>query len=258
MAHVPRVTHVGGPTTLVEVDGWRLLTDPTFDPPGERYRFGWGISSVKLAGPAVAAADLLPIDAILLTHDHHGDNLDAAGRALLAEVPTVLTTVAGARRLGSATGLAPWSEVVLEADGKPPLRVTATPCRHGPPLSRPVVGEVTGFALHATTGVTWITGDTVLYPALREVATRLTVDTTVLHLGGVQFPRTGPLRYTMTGADAVELISLVRPRAVVPVHYEGWAHFHEGRAGVEKALASAPADVRDLFRWLTPGEPAEV
>ncbi len=53
-----RFTHVGGPTLLVEVAGWRLLTDPTFDPPGRHYAFGWGTSSTKLAGPAVAADDL--------------------------------------------------------------------------------------------------------------------------------------------------------------------------------------------------------
>ena len=78
-----RITHIGGPTTLIEAAGWRLLTDPTFDPPGRRYRFGWGTSSRKVAGPAVAAADVGPVDAVLLTHDHHGDNLDDAGRALL-------------------------------------------------------------------------------------------------------------------------------------------------------------------------------
>ena len=71
-----RITHIGGPTALIEIGGWRLLTDPTFDPPGRRYSFGWGTSSRKLAGPAIAAADLPPIDAVLLTHEHHGDNLD--------------------------------------------------------------------------------------------------------------------------------------------------------------------------------------
>ena len=40
-----RLTHIGGPTVLIEVDGWRLLTDPTFDAPGRRYGFGWGPSS---------------------------------------------------------------------------------------------------------------------------------------------------------------------------------------------------------------------
>ena len=49
-----RITHIGGPTALIEIGGWRLLTDPTFDPPGRRYFFGWGTMSRKLSGPAVA------------------------------------------------------------------------------------------------------------------------------------------------------------------------------------------------------------
>jgi L-ascorbate metabolism protein UlaG (beta-lactamase superfamily) len=28
-----RITYIGGPTALIEVGEWRLLTDPTFDPP---------------------------------------------------------------------------------------------------------------------------------------------------------------------------------------------------------------------------------
>ena len=44
----------------------------------------------------------------------------------------------------------------------------------------------------------WISGDTVLYDGVREVAHRLTVDTAILHLGGVKFPVSGPLRYTIT------------------------------------------------------------
>jgi L-ascorbate metabolism protein UlaG (beta-lactamase superfamily) len=89
----------------------------------------------------MAAADLAPIDAVLLSHDHHGDNLDAAGRALLPSAGAVVTTAPGARRLGlGARGLAPWGTTVLEAPDRPPIRVTATPARHGPPLSRPLAG----------------------------------------------------------------------------------------------------------------------
>ena len=62
-----RVTHIGGPTVLIEIGGWRLLTDPTFDPPGKRYNFGWGTSSRKLAGPALSASEVGPIDAVLLS-----------------------------------------------------------------------------------------------------------------------------------------------------------------------------------------------
>src|SRR3954469_7696438 len=94
------LTHIGGPTVLIQVGGWRLLTDPTFDPPGAKYNFGWGTGSVKLAGPAVAAAELGRLDAVLLTHDHHDDNLDPAGRALLTAAGSVVTTVSGSRRIG--------------------------------------------------------------------------------------------------------------------------------------------------------------
>lgn len=257
-----RLTHIGGPTVLVEVGGWRLLTDPTFDPPGERYHFGWGTASTKLAGPAVSPGDLGPIDAVLLTHDHHADNLDRAGRALLADVPVVVTTVAGAGRLGGgAIGLAPWATTRLEAAGKPAIDVVATPCRHGPPLSRPIVGDVVGFALTwpgQMGGALWVSGDTVLHRDLWEVPERLDVGVALLHLGGVQFPVTGPLRYTMTIAEAVELCTRLRPRVAIPVHYEGWSHFRQGREPVEKALASAPTPIRDAFHFLPIGTPTEV
>ena len=89
-----RLTHIGGPTVLIELDGWRLLTDPTFDPAGGAYRFGWGTGSRKLAGPSIPASALGRIDAVLLTHEHHEDNLDAAGRALLPQAGTVVTKIA--------------------------------------------------------------------------------------------------------------------------------------------------------------------
>jgi hypothetical protein len=39
---------------------------------------------MKITGPAVAAEEIGPIDAVLLSHDQHGDNLDRSGRALRA------------------------------------------------------------------------------------------------------------------------------------------------------------------------------
>ncbi len=257
-----RLTHIGGPTVLIEIDGWRLLTDPTFDSPGRSYAFGWGTGSRKLAGPAIPADEIGPIDLVLLTHDHHDDNLDVAGRALLPSAGGVVTTVAGARRLGGrARGLAPWGSTVFTAAGRPELEVTATPCRHGPPLSKPLAGDVVGFALRwegQRDGVLWISGDTVLYDGVREVADRLEVDVALLHLGGVRFPITGPVHYTMTGGDAVELYELLKPRVTIPVHYEGWAHFHEGRRQIEEAFARASEEFRDSLQWLPLGRSAEV
>ena len=252
-----KLTHIGGPTVLIEFAGWRLLTDPTFDPAGGKYRFGWGTGSTKLTEPSIAAGEIGPIDAVLLSHDHHDDNLDAAGRALLPQAGTVITTEAGARRLGgNARGLAPWASTELSAEGKPRIEVTATPCRHGPPLSRPLVGDVVGFALRwegQEHGVLWISGDTVLYDGVREVADRIDVGTALVHLGGVRFPVTGPLRYTMTAGEAIELLGALRPETAIPIHYEGWRHFRQGREQVEAEFAKAPADLLDSIRWLSLG-----
>jgi L-ascorbate metabolism protein UlaG (beta-lactamase superfamily) len=246
-----RITHIGGPTALIEIGGLRLLTDPTFDGPGRRYSFGWGSSSRKLAGPAVPAGELGPLDAILLTHDHHADNLDAAGRALLPSAGVVITTAPGARRLGGgARGLEPWETVRLG-----PIEIVATPCRHGPRPLKPVFGDVIGFALRHEGRTIWISGDTVLYDGVRSVAERLDVDVAIVYLGGVRFPVTGPLRYTLTAREAIELCRLIRPRTVVPIHYEGWSHFREGRAAIERELAAAP-DVP--VRWLPIGEAVEL
>lgn len=96
------------------------------------------------------------------------------------------------------------------------------------------------------------------FDGVRQVADLVEVDIAVLHLGGVRFPVTGPVRYTMTGADAVELCGLLRPRVAVPVHHEGWSHFREGRGAVERRIARAPDDVGRLFRWLPPGVGVEL
>jgi L-ascorbate metabolism protein UlaG (beta-lactamase superfamily) len=115
---------------------------------------------------------------------------------------------------------------------------------------------VIGFALRwegQRHGVLWISGDTVLFGGVREVPGRFRVGTALLHLGGVQFPVTGPIRYTMTAADAVELCELLHARTVLPIHYEGWKHFREGRSAIEDAFSAASAEVRASVRWLPLG-----
>jgi L-ascorbate metabolism protein UlaG (beta-lactamase superfamily) len=252
------ITYVGGPTALLEIGPWRILTDPTFDPAGKRYHFGWGALSRKLQGPAVEFDDLAPIDAVLLSHDGHQDNLDARGRELLPRMGTIVTTEPGARRLGAgARGLAPWATTALEAPGRPAIEIRATPCRHGPPGSRPIAGAVIGFALRwegQEHGALWISGDTVLYDGVREVAQRVDVGTAVVHLGGVTFWwLSGPLRYTMNAQEAVELCGLLDPRTIVPIHYEGWKHFQQDRGAAERIFGASP--LADRVRWLAAGKP---
>lgn len=256
------LTHIGGPTTIIEVDGWRILTDPTFDAPGRTYQFGWGTSSRKTTGPAIPASEIGPIDAVLLTHDHHADNLDDTGRTLLPSASVVLTTTSGADRIGqNARGLRNWDTTELTHPDKPVITVTATPCRHGPAGSHTIVGDVIGFALTwdgQQHGALWISGDTVLYRGVREVARRIAVGTAIVHLGCVRFPLTGPIKYTMDADDALELLKDFRVRNVIPVHYEGWSHFAQGRRSVEAHWTNATSAVRHRVVWPTIGQPVDL
>jgi L-ascorbate metabolism protein UlaG (beta-lactamase superfamily) len=252
-----RLLHVGGPTVMIEVGGWRLLTDPTFDPPGRRYAFGWGTWSEKQVGPAVAADLLPPIDAVLLSHDQHADNLDAAGRLMLAQVPRVVTTPAAARRLGNhAVGLSPGEVTWLERPGCATLEIMATPCRHGNFILHWLAGPVTGFLLRwqgQRHGGVWITGDTVLSRRVRRFASTPGIGTVLAHLGGVRFGSTGPFRYTMRARDLATLAGLTNARTIVPVHTEGWSHF-ESAEHLGEVLSLLGSATRAVVYSVAPGE----
>ena len=202
----PQATYVGGPTALIVLGGLRLLTDPTFDPAGSAYTTPV-YTLHKTQDPAIRAEDVEPIDAVLLSHDHHFDNLDHAGRALLARASRVLTTPAGAERIGAnATGLAPWVSVDLPTPDGRRLRVTGTPARHGPAGGDR--GPVTGFVLtfaDAPERSVYVSGDTVWYEGVAEVARRFVVDVAFLFMGAARVREVGPAHLTFSAEDGVEV-----------------------------------------------------
>jgi L-ascorbate metabolism protein UlaG (beta-lactamase superfamily) len=126
-----RVTWLGHSTTLVEIDGRRVLTDPVWS---ER------ISPVPVVGPRrfhaapAAIRELPPLDAVLISHDHY-DHFDVPTVRQLAklDVPFVTSLGVGARL--EELGIAPeriveldwWEEATLPKSG---LQFTATPSQH--------------------------------------------------------------------------------------------------------------------------------
>jgi L-ascorbate metabolism protein UlaG (beta-lactamase superfamily) len=227
-ADMTSLTLVGGPTALIEYAGRRFLTDPTFSEPGAYD----GLD--KTTGPAIPAADLGSIDVVLLSHDHHADNLDPAGRALLPACGRVLTTVAGAARLGgTAEGLAPWDTTTITAPDGTSVTITAVPAVHGPPVpdTETISGPVIGFVLASPGNDTvYVSGDNASLDVVRDVKQRVGhIDAAVLFVGAVQimdFLDGGYL--TLTGDLAAVATTVLGARVVVPVHFEGWTHFTQG------------------------------
>lgn len=245
------ISVLGGPTTVVDVAGRRIVMDPTFDPPGPHAYL------TKTAGPAVTADALGPVDAVLISHDQHPDNLDDAGRRMALAAPLVLTHPGGADRLGPpAVGLAPWLTYELPG-GTGPLVVQAVPAVHGPADgvrddSGHVNCEVTGFVLSGSGVPTvYLSGDNASMEVLRQVAEHVgDVDIAVLFAGAASVPtkeRGRPL--TLTSARAAAAAEILGARLVVPAHVDGWAHFSEGtdefvkafdQAGISGVLGVAP------------------
>jgi L-ascorbate metabolism protein UlaG (beta-lactamase superfamily) len=222
-----RITLIGGPTALIEIDGFRLLTDPTFDPPGD-YQLPH-VKLEKLTGPALSADAIGAVDAVLLSHDQHSDNLDHSGKDFLAKATRVLTTKAGAKRLGNhAEGLAPWATTKLTCGDGRSLTVTATPARHGPAGIEPLSGDVIGFVLtpsDARRRPIYISGDTVWYDGVAEVALRFKAGVVLPFAGAAQ--TRGPFHLTMDTNDTIETARAFPEAVIVPLHTDGWAHFRQ-------------------------------
>jgi L-ascorbate metabolism protein UlaG (beta-lactamase superfamily) len=151
----------------------------------------------------------------------------------------VLTTTAGAERLGgSATGIEPWASVRIERDGDP-VTVTAVPAQHGPDGCEPVTGPVIGFVLEAPgEDKVYVSGDNASLDVVRAIADRLgPVETAVLFAGAVQVPHRFEGAYlTLSSERAAEAAKLLGARAAIPVHFEGWTHFTQGADALRAAF----------------------
>lgn len=228
------ITYIGGPTAVLEYAGKRFITDPTFDAP-QRYPDPDGTALVKTVGPAIPRSELGPIDAVLLSHHAHEDNLDYEGLELIATgIPTLSTRDAATALFGgSVIGFDSWE--THDLDG---ITVTAVPALHGPPGIERLLGEVTGFVLEAPGEPTvYVSGDNASLPLVEQIAGRFPeISIALLFAGAARVPEIDAA-LTLTSADAVRAAQILGASTVVGLHTEDWEHFSESRAELEAAFA---------------------
>lgn len=221
---------VGNATTVLRLGPFTLLTDPNFIRRGQWSYFGQGLASRRLRDPAIGVDELPELDAVVLSH-MHGDHFDRiASRELDRHLP-IATTAHAARRLGrrgfrEPVGLGTWEQFTL-TKGEATLTVTALPGRHAQnalllKVLPPVMGSLLEY--RASSGATplriYQSGDTLVHEDLRRIRERYpTIDVALVHLGGTKV--LGVL-LTMDGKQGAELVEMVRPRHVVPVHYDDY------------------------------------
>jgi L-ascorbate metabolism protein UlaG (beta-lactamase superfamily) len=275
-SHDFSIQYLGTATVLIRVGPFRFITDPAFDPSGTEYDFGpwyspkWWAYSEKSGATALSIDEVGAVNAVLLSHDQHGDNLDHLGRELLtrSSVQAVLTTTYAQDRLArdvdrdairryvlggglalaeKTHGLEPWESCVLTKKGFD-VAITATPALHGPSMT-PMVDEVIGFLLEwknqGTKRTLYISGDTILNDEVRKIPENFAkigvsqIDYALIHVGGVRFPKMwifGEDLFTFDTGQAMEFIKLLKPKNVFLVHHSDWSHFMEDYAATKNAF----------------------
>jgi L-ascorbate metabolism protein UlaG (beta-lactamase superfamily) len=250
---------IGTATLLLRFAGFTILTDPNFLHQGDHIHLGYGLQAVRQTNPAIGINELSPLDAIILSHMHE-DHFDRIATRKLQKNLPIVTTPQAAKALKKkhffrTYPLKTWETLSLEK-GDTLLTITAMPGKHAPgPLSHllpPVMGSMLEFqnARRQTIMRLYITGDTLLYKALKEIPRRYPdIDLAILHLGGTKFYG---LMLTMDAKQGVGAVKLINPHEAIPVHYDDYNIFKSSLEDFQQAVTKAGLTHR--VRYLKRGE----
>ncbi len=227
------VTHFGHSAVQIETGGTTLLVDPF-------------LTGNPHAEGVVTPAELSP-DVLILTHahgDHYGDTEAIVRRAS----PQLVAPFEVTQYVGQKTGHE--NAFGMNVGGGytfPWGRLTITDARHSSSFPDGTYGgPATGFVLQTDDRTVYNTGDTCLFAGMERLAERFPhPDLLMLPIGDV---------FTMGPDEALDVVALVRPKAVLPLHYDT---FPPIRVDVE-AFANRVRALGAACHVPAPGEAFEV
>ena len=254
-----RATWLGHSTVLVEIDGFRFVTDPVWGPRASPTRFA---GPKRFQPVPVPMSDLPKLDAVLVSHDHY-DHLDFTTMRLLRRVNVPIITSLGVGAHLEAFGIAP--DRIVELDWWQTHRVpgtnlsfTAAPSQHfsGRGLKDGNKTLWSSWLVSATKHQVFFSGDTGLTPEFAEIRKRSgPLDLVMLEIGAFH-PAWSNIHLGPENALAAH--QLLGGGNLLPIH---WGTFnlalHAWDAPAEELIAKAGANTRLLMPRLgAPLEPA--
>lgn len=236
-----RVTWLGHSTTLVEIDGVRVLTDPVW---GDFAGPAKGVGPDRWYPPPLPLEELPKLDVVLISHDHY-DHLDTPTIVDLVprDVPFIVPLGVGAHleRWGvppsRITELDWWDETTVGE-----LTITCTPARHA--SGRGLLDQNrtlwAGYALRGAEHRVFFSGDTGLFPAMKTIGERLgPFDLTMIEVGA--YGRGWP-DWHIGPEQAVRAHQWLKGEVLLPIH---WGLFdlagHGWTEPIERTVVAAEA-----------------
>ncbi len=238
-----RATWLGHSTVLLEIDGYRVLTDPVWGPRA---------SPSQLIGPRrfqpvpVALRDLPPVDAIVISHDHY-DHLDYPTIRALRKTSVPFVTSLGVGAHLAAWGIAPdriveldwWESHTLPGTG---LSVTAAPSQHfsGRGLKDRNATLWSSMVIRGPRHAVFFSGDTGLTTEYEVIRARLGPFDLIMLEVGAHHPAWGDIH--LGPENALKAHQLLGGGRFLPVHWGTFAlAMHPWDSPAETLLRLAPA-----------------
>lgn len=251
-----RVTWFGHSSTLIEIGGQRVLTDPMWS---ERVGPVRGVGPTRWFPPLIALDALPPIDAVVISHDHF-DHCDTATLTAMKDWNTRFVVPLGVGAHLEYWGIPAshiveldwWEEATVGA-----LRIVATPARHASGRT-PFDRDATLWASYSLVGSlhrVFFSGDTGLFPAMTEIGTRLgPFDLTLIEVG--QYDAAWP-DWHIGPEQAVVAHTMLRGKRLLPIHWGLLALAYHGWTEPIERVAVAAERARAALLTPKPGQSVE-
>ena len=259
-----RVTWFGHSSSLLELDGVRLLIDPVWD---KRAAPVTWFGPKRFFAPTIALESLPTLDAVLISHDHYDHLGKRTVQALAAQRPGLRwVTSLGVGAELAAFGVAreritelDWTEsVAIEGQGGKTLKLTSVPSRHfsGRSVSNRNETLWAAFVLAGERHTVYYGADSGLWDGFAAIGEEYgPFDLTMLEIGAFN----ELWRDIHLGPDgAMDALAQIGSGLMMPIH---WGLFdlalHGWREPIERVVELAAQQEKALFSP-EPGLPTEV
>ncbi|MCA9772591.1 MAG: MBL fold metallo-hydrolase [Myxococcales bacterium] len=209
--HGVEVTWIGHATILVDLPGFRFITDP--------FLTRRVVIPRRLVHPGRSPEELQDLNAVLVTHAHM-DHLDIPSHRLLPRNAVLVTPPKVSRylrRIGyRAVHELGWWETVTLGDG---VEVTAVPAKHwGTRGLLPDGNGYGGYVVRHRDFCWYFAGDTAYFDGFHEIGRRFSIDLACLPIGAYHPPSFREVH--MNPEDAYRAFIDLGAAHLLPVHFE--------------------------------------